>query len=73
MDTDPLPWQLTVAQLREALESANDHQIVVFGIPPGDVHLLRQAAEVGMTLVFNVAADGGDGPVFRLSAAQPAD
>jgi hypothetical protein len=62
------PWQLTVRDLRRALETADDDQVVTFSIAPDRVSGVSEAAASGITVIFNVEVRGAAGPVFGLSA-----
>jgi hypothetical protein len=35
MANEPMPWQLTVAALRKAIETAPDEAVVGLAVPPG--------------------------------------
>ncbi len=70
---EPRPWMLTVGELRRALSSADEHQVVLFALPPEHLQGVPEALQAGVTLVFNVRITGGTGPVFGLTAARPTE
>jgi hypothetical protein len=62
MANESMPWQLTVAELRKALEHAQDEAVVTLEIPPGF------KSPEDLTLICNVEVVGtGIGPVFKLA------
>ena len=67
----PLPWLLTVRELREALDAAHPDQVVSFLLNHDDLASLGEDVPAGLQVVFAVKVDrvSPSGPVFRLTSA----
>jgi len=65
MVNDPMPWQLTVAQLKEALANAQEGAVVGLLLRAGF------AAHPDLDGYYNLRLVGGtDGPVIKLELAR---
>jgi hypothetical protein len=62
--------QLTVRELRRALDAAHPDQIVSFSLSDDDVATLGATVPEGLRIVFAVKVDqvSPEGPVFRLTS-----
>lgn len=65
MVNEAAPWQLTVSELRAALEQADDRAVVVLRVKAGDLDVLESEAD-GLTVGYNVDVDRSGGAVFVL-------
>ena len=60
MTKEPMPWQLTAGQLRQALRDVPDEVVVILQVPPPGVGH-RQ-----FIIFCNLSIEHGGGMIFRL-------
>jgi len=63
MVNDPMPWQPTVRQLRQALDGVPDDAVVGVSVPAGKVGYPHTTLT---TLYGRLAFEYRDGPVFQI-------
>ena len=66
------PWMLTVGELRQALNTTDPNQVVIFGLSADDLAYIRTAPSgMGVVLAVKVDRASPNGPIFRLAPNGP--
>jgi hypothetical protein len=60
MANEPMPWQLTVAELRRALEAASQDAVVVLKVPKGGI------GHPDLDVLLNLAVHRSGDPIVLL-------
>ncbi len=60
MVNEPTPFQLTVHQLKKALEQADENAVVTLKVPPGGI------GHPKLSVFKNLKVNYSGGPVFKL-------
>lgn len=64
MANESMPWQLTVRELRRALEAASEDAVVALKVPKGGI------GHSDLETLCNLKVDRSGGPVVLLSPLQ---
>ncbi len=67
MVNESMPWQLTVKELKESLEAADDHAVVCFKVPKGGI------GHEELSVLLNLKVQNNTGPVFSFIPSGPSE